>query len=387
MYILHVDMDAFFAAIEQRDHPHLRGKPVIVGGSDPTRRGVVSTASYEARKYGVRSAMPLSQAYRLCPRGVFLDGNHSKYSMESRKIREIFYSFTPRVEMISIDEAFLDVKGCELLHGTPLQIAKKIKETIKKERGLTASVGIAPNKFLAKLASDLDKPDGLTIIRKEDIPEKVWPLPIGKLWGVGEKTEEKLKERGIKTIGTLAELDPETVQANWGRAGLQLYHLARGIDDRSVSENSEVKSIGHEITFPFDVKSVKTLEARLLNLAEKVARRLREDGFRARTIQLKVRYADFKTITRRRTIKSPTMLTREIYQHALELLRETGKFRRGIRLIGVSVSNLTAGDFSQLSLFNPRDVREEELEKVVDAIKDRFGEDILTRARALEEEE
>ncbi|AZR73048.1 hypothetical protein BBF96_06330 [Anoxybacter fermentans] len=383
-HILHVDMDAFFAAVEQRDNPELKGKPVIIGGSDPTLRGVVSTCSYEARKYGVRSAMPLREAYRRCPHGIYLPGNYGKYEQVSKQIRQIFYRFTPLVEPVSLDEAFLDVHGCERLFGNPIEIGLKIKKAIKKELDLTASVGIAPNKFLAKLASDLEKPDGFVVITKDQIEEVLWPLPITRLWGVGEKTAEYLLSRGIKTIGMLAKLKPEILESSLGKLGLDLYKLAHGIDNRKVETHSKVKSIGNEITFKEDTSDLDFLETTLLELAEQVGRRLRKSNLLGRTVHIKLRYANFKTITRCRTLNRNTNSTQILYETGLELLRSTDLYNKSFRLLGLSVSNLIDEKNQQLSLFENKDtLRFEALSKVMDELKDKFGEWAITRARLI----
>lgn len=381
--ILHVDMDAFFAAVEQRDQPELRGKPVIVGG-DPHSRGVVSTCSYEARKYGVHSAMPLREAYMRCPQGVFVPGNFTKYEEVSREIRRIFLRYTPLVEPLSTDEAFLDVHGCERLFGNPVEIGLKIKDDIKRETGLTASVGAAPNKFLAKLASDLQKPDGFCVIPRAQIEQILWPLPVTRLWGVGEKTAEFLLSKGIRTIGMIARLDPRVLENNLGKMGLEMHRLAHGIDDRSVEISYDVKSIGNETTFSEDTGDIEFLETTLLELAEQVGRRLRKSDVMGRTVQIKLRYASFKTITRAKTLARPTNSTQTLYEVGLELLRSTDLYNKMFRLIGLSVSNLTDEENRQISLFEEEgDLHSDILSDIMDQLKDRFGEQAITRARLI----
>lgn len=381
--ILHVDMDAFFAAVEQRDQPELKGKPVIIGG-DPHSRGVVSTCSYEARKYGVRSAMPLREAYSRCPHGIFLPGNHSKYEQVSREIRKVLYQYTPLVEPLSTDEAFLDVHGCERLFGNAVEIGLKIKDAIQKEINLTASVGVAPNKFLAKLGSDLEKPDGFVVITKERIQEVLWPLPITRLWGVGEKTAEFLIAKGIKTIGMLARLDPEILQSNLGKMGPELYRLAHGIDNRQVETGHEAKSIGNETTFSQDTGDLEFVETTFLELAEQVGRRLRKSNVTGRTINIKLRYSNFKTITRAKTLTRATNSTQTIYEVALELFHSTDLYNKMFRLVGVSISNLTGQKDAQISLFEEEeDLHSDVLSTIMDDLKDRFGEKAVTRARLI----
>ncbi|WP_088553768.1 DNA polymerase IV [Calderihabitans maritimus] len=379
--IIHVDMDAFYAAVEQRDNPALRGKPVIVGG-DPRGRGVVSTASYEARRYGVRSAMPLREAYRLCPHGIFLKVNMHKYREVSAQINRIFQEYTPLVETISLDEAFLDVTGSTVIFGEAEEIGWRIKQRIKKEIGLTASVGVAGNKFLAKLASDLQKPDGFVVIRPEKVEEILHPLPVSRLWGVGKKTEEKLLSLGIKTIGDLARLPEPLLQQHFGFQGKELARLARGIDERLVEPSREAKSIGREVTFPLDIWETEVLEATLLELAESVGWRAREAGVRGRTVTLKLRYADFQTVTRSRTLNSPTALDNEIYAVGKKLFQEVYRPGQKVRLLGLTLSQLNRQK-EQLSIFCAQQEREEKVARALDDIRSRFGSRAITRARLL----
>ncbi len=383
--IMHVDLDAFFASIEQRDRPELKGKPVIIGGR-PNERGVVSTCSYEARRFGVRSAMPLVEAYRRCPQGIFLPGRMSKYQQASEQVHQIFRSFTPLVESISIDEAFLDLTGCERLFGPPDEIARKVKRTIVEQVQITASAGIAPNKFLAKIASELKKPDGLVWIRPGEVKQVLHPLPIGRLWGVGPKTAERLTELGIKTIGELAIYHAGLLCKALGKTQAEhLQALANGIDDRPVILGEEAKSMGHEHTFSVDVGELDEVEAVLLHLAEKVGRRLRQDGLSGRTVALKLRYHDFTTLTRHTTLKEATNLDKEIYQAARELLRKTYNGQL-VRLIGVSLQNLSHGSLHQISLLgdDQEQIRRARLASAMDSIKTRFGEEIITYAKVKE---
>ncbi len=385
--ILHIDLDAFFASIEERDRPELRGKPVIIGGR-PDQRGVVSTCSYEARKYGVRSAMPLTEAYRRCPQGIFLPGDMAKYKQASRQVFAIFRRFTPLVEPISIDEAFLDLTGCTNLFGDPLTIARKIKELVKQEVGITASAGLAHNKFLAKVASDLQKPDGLVWIKPEQIEQILHPLPISRLWGVGPKTADKLSTLGISTIGDLATIDTQLLAGVVGQAHAHhLKRLAKGEDERPVLTESETKSMGHEHTFSTDVCDLDQVIAVLLHLAEKVGRRLRRAGLYGKTVALKLRYHDFTTITRHTSLPEPTNLDQVIYQTGKELLLRNYN-GQPVRLIGISLQNLTSTTIQQLSFLGGQADKEKraKVAQAMDKIKNRFGEESITYAKVKEGE-
>ncbi|HOA40719.1 MAG TPA: DNA polymerase IV [Halanaerobiales bacterium] len=380
--IMHVDMDAFYAAVEQQDNPTLKGKPVIVGGL--SNRGVVSTASYEARKYGVHSAMPIVEAKRLCPEGVFLPGRHDRYAEVSRQIFEIFYHYTPLVEKLSIDEAFLDLTGCSRLFGDPIQIGKKIKEELYNKLGLTASIGLARNKFLAKLASDLDKPDGFFILEEKDIDRILEPLDISKVWGVGKKTEELLKSKGIDTIGRLKSLSLDELEMLLGKNGIQLYYLSRGIDNRKVEVNNQVKSISHEETFAENRVDKNLILASLLRMSIKVSRRLRKAGLQGSTIEIKVRYGDFTTYNRSVSLAVGTNKTDIIYEKAIYLLEKNRLLGKPIRLLGVGVSNLSPEGAQQLSLFE-NNIKMDKLDKTIDLLRDRFGESSVMRARNLDD--
>ena len=374
-WIMHVDMDAFFASVEQRDHEEYRGKPVIVGGL--SSRGVAATASYEARRFGVHSAMPMAAAKKRCPQGIFVQGNHAHYREVSAQIFAIFARFSPLVEALSIDEAFLDITGMGQLAASPKAHAQRIKQAIYEETGLVASVGIAPNKFLAKLASDLQKPDGLVIIPPDRVREILWPLPIRRLWGVGKKTAEKLQTMGYETVGQIAQAEQSGLQKAFGpKLAAQLAALANGQDDRKVEPMREAKSIGKEITFPEDLRSLEQAEHELLELAEKVGWRLRIAGVQARTVQLKVRLGDFTTYTRSRTLSEATCYDEVLYATAKDLLREL-KITSGFRLLGVTGTGFEL--FGQASLFT--DPKKERLYHAIDAIKKRYGEGVLTKAQ------
>ncbi|AFQ44088.1 DNA polymerase IV [Desulfosporosinus meridiei] len=379
--ILHVDMDAFYASVEQRDDPSLLGKPVVVGGR-PNSRGVVSAASYEARKYGIRSAMPVAEAARRCPDAVFLPVNFKKYREVSWQIREIFLTYTPMVEPISLDEAFLDVTGSTRLFGPAEDIALTIKLRIRQELSLTASVGFACNKFLAKLASDLKKPDGFVVVHPDKVQEFLDPLPIERIWGVGEKTAEQLHSHRINTVKDLRSLELKFLTKLFGSLGSQLYQLARGIDDRPVESDRVVKSIGRETTFESDIRDGDFLEKTLLMLAIDVGRSLRKEALRGRTVTLKVRYDDFRTLSRSRTIHRATDLDDVIFQEACSLLSELS-LKQPLRLIGVTMSNLTDQHENQISLFEEPRLERENLTKVLDLVKEKYGEKSITRARLL----
>ncbi|WP_018131743.1 DNA polymerase IV [Effusibacillus pohliae] len=385
--ILHVDMDAFFAAIEQRDNPSLRGKPVIVGGSVESR-GVVSTASYEARRYGVHSAMPMTEAKRRCPHAVFLPVNGTKYRQVSRQIFRIFRRYTPLVEGLSLDEAFLDLTGCETLFGPAIQIAQKIKSEIRNEVELTASVGLSYCKFLAKMASDMNKPDGLTVIGPHDLATKIHPLPISKLWGVGQKSALQLERLGIRTIGDAARMDLPAIRHYMGSLADHIYMLAQGVDPRPVEPDQDRKSIGQEVTFPEDVGDINFLHTTLLAQAETIGRELRQRGLEAKTVTLKLRYPSFQTITRSQTLPEPTQLDDTIYRIARALLFKCRlEPLDKVRLIGISASGLVPKrGYQQVTLFDETPEKSQKLMQAVDRIRDKFGERAVTRARLVKKD-
>jgi DNA polymerase-4 len=376
--ILHVDLDAFFAAVEQRDRPELRGKPVIVGGGGPHDRGVVSTASYEARKFGVHSAMPLRTAGALCPHGIFLPVDGAKYQAVSREVMAVLRRFTPLVEPISIDEAFLDVTGSRLLFGDGEAIGRQVKAEVREAVELTISVGVATTKLVAKIASDLRKPDGLVVVPPGTEAAFLAPLEIGRLWGVGAKSAAVLRDYGVRTIGDLAALPDDLLVRRFGKFGAALGDRARGLDADPVSGRDPAKSIGHEHTFDVDTSDREIIERTLLGLSEGVAERLRDAGVRASTITVKIRDTTFHTITRQRTLPDPTDLTEPIFRTALELARREVRGVR-IRLLGVTASGL--GEREQMSLFGLDDPRRRRVVEAADAVRHRFGERAITRAR------
>lgn len=377
--ILHVDMDAFYASVEQRDRPELRGRPVIVGGIG--NRGVVSTASYEARRFGVRSALPTVIARRLCPQGVFLPVRMAHYALIARQVREILLAVTPLVEPLSLDEAFLDVRGYEPLLGPAPEIGRRIKERVRAETGLTASVGVAPNKFLAKLASDHGKPDGMVVVPAERVAEFLAPLPVGRLWGVGAKGEKRLHALNVRTIGELAALPQRVMADHFGKSGRHLWELAQGRDDRAVTPDREAKSISAETTFPEDVGDREALRAWLLDLVDELGGRLRKEGVRARTVELKVRSSDFRTRTRAYSIPEATDATEELWRAALRLFeRSVTDDVLPLRLLGVGASHLSREGMVQRLLFEDDEGRRgETLDRTIDAIRSRLGMGAIRR--------
>lgn len=381
LMILHVDMDAFYASVEERDRPELVGTPVIVGGT-PEGRGVVAAANYVARRFGVHSAMSAVTAHRLCPRGIFLRPRMDYYAEVSDQIRGIFEKYTPLVEPLSLDEAFLDVAGSERLFGPAETIGRMIKQDIRERLRLVASVGVAPNKFLAKIASDLKKPDGFVIVEPDRVQEFLDPLPVGRLWGVGKVTGQVFEKLGIHRIGQLRQLPVEVLRHHFGSGGDHLWQLAQGIDDRPVVPEQEAKSISHETTFAKDLVDPEQMRAWLLELSEQVGCRMRRHGLTGRTVQLKVRYEDFHTITRAQTLPQPTNVTQEIWQTAERMFTERLPARRlHIRLLGVGMSGFEHPAMVQLSLFPEAEhERQVRLDEVADQIKERFGQAGLQRA-------
>ncbi len=386
--ILHVDMDAFYASVEELDRPELVGKPVIVAG-DPHSRGVVSAANYVARTFGVHSAMPSATAHRLCPHGVFLPGRMDRYVDVSREIHEIFHRYTPLVEPLSLDEAFLDVSGSTGLFGPAEQIGRSIKREIHDELQLVASVGVAPNKYLAKIASDLDKPDGFVVVDENNIRAFLDPLPVSRIWGVGRVSNQVLDRLGIRTIGQLRATPLELLQDKFGAMGEHLWQLAHGVDDRSVVPDHEAKSISHETTFATDIADSDILRGCLLHLTEQVAQRLRAHGLLARTVHIKVRFADFKTITRNQTLSEATDLTDELWRTAAEMFdNRLPQNHTAVRLLGMGVSGFDDSEESQGFLFDREQrARQGKLDSVTDEILDRFGKGSIGRAGTMGGEE
>jgi DNA polymerase-4 len=379
--ILHIDMDAFYASVEQRDNPELRGKPVIVGGT--SGRGVVSAASYEARKYGVRSAMPIFQAKKRCPNGIFVPVRMDRYIQMSERVMAVLDQYSPLIEQVSVDEAYMDISGLERLHGSAEEIARKIKAEIKKETFLTCSIGIAPTKLFAKIASEMSKPDGLSMIRPDRVDEVIRNLPVDKVPGVGEKAREKLGRLGVATLGDLRKYSEQRLVDEMGRFGLRLREFSLGIDASPVVVYSEAKSVSNEETFEKDTDDPEVIKREILVQAESVGRRLRGKGVKGCTITLKLKRSDFTQHTRSITLKNPTNSTETIYKSSLRLLDEVDMHEK-FRLVGVGVSNFSScsGGPVQMGLFEEADQKKkswENVEKAMDLIKSRFGRDAIKR--------
>lgn len=374
-------MDAFYASVEVLDRPELGGEPVIVGGA-PEARGVVSAANYAARRFGVHSAMPMSRALRLCPGAVRLPVRMGRYVAISRQIHAIFARYTPVIEPLSLDEAFLDVAGSERLYGTPEQIARRIKQEIGDELGLVASVGVAANKFIAKIASDIDKPDGFRLVTPDRSQAFLDPLPVSRLWGVGKATHQVFERLGVQTIEQVRRLPVAVMQDHFGKHGVHLWQLAQGIDARRVVSERQAKSISNETTFAHDITDPTALHASLMELTEQVAGRLRHAGLLGRTVQLKLRYADFKTLSRSMTLEKPTQTTEVLWRTVSKLFGQC-RLTQAVRLLGVGVGNLQREDErlqEQTELFNSIDPRQQQLDDLADTINNRFGKATLHRA-------
>ena len=370
--ILHVDMDAFFVSVELLERPELRGKPVVVGGR-PDQRGVVSAASYEARKFGIQSAMPLRTAAKLCPHAIFLDGHHAKYGEWSDKVATILGKFSPIVESVSIDEAYLDLAGTERLHGPPFAAAHKLLRTITTTTGLPCSAGLASTRLVAKVASEQAKPRGLLWVAAGQEPRFLAQLPVRKIPGIGEVTERALRALGIEYVHQLAEHSQEKLEKIFGQCGTALYRKARGGDSYEFVLDAEPKSISHNHTFGEDTDDVAVLESMLSHLSQKACKRLREAGLSARTLTLTIRYAGFDTYTRARTPVDPVQFDGDAFAHFLALFREHRNAKRKVRLLGVAFSGLTHGD-QQLDLLDPeRRTKLDKLARATDALRDRFG--------------
>lgn len=368
MDILHCDLDAFYASVEQRDNPSLQGKPVIIGAL-PGNRGVVATCSYEARKYGVRSAMPISEAYRLCPTGIFIRPDMKKYAGVSRQVFSILASFTPLIEKLSIDEAFLDVSGCHHLFGSSYNIALKIKQEVWEKVGIKISIGIAPNKFLAKLASDLSKPDGLLMFTPDMVQNLLPSLPVQKIWGIGPKTAQNLNNIGIYTIRDLLKTEKTILNKILGSSTDFILQLARGEDSRPVEPYQETKSISQEITLPADTGNIEEISKILLKLSIELGERLRKEKLQAQTITLKLRLSDFTTLSKSQTLEYPVDKNLVIFEIASSLMKKIDTKGKKIRLIGIKSSNLSSSIIEQPSLF---DFKSDNLDKTLDELKTRF---------------
>lgn len=387
--IIHIDMDAFYASVEERENPEIRGKPLIVGGL-PDRRGVVSAANYPARKFGIHSAMPTALAVRKCPSLLIIPPRHELYREISKQITEIFYRYTPIIETLSLDEAFLDCQGSERLYGDSSTIGKKIKSDISNEMDLIASVGIAPNKFLAKLASKHGKPNGFTIISKEQATTFLDPLPIDRLWGIGKVGTARFKRSGIHTVGDLRQADRVLIRNLLGQDSTKIYNLARGIDPRKVIPDSEVKSISQETTFAKDVSDYAVIESTAMYLTESVCYRLRNAELEGREIKVKIRFADFNTINRSQTLENASNRTQAIWNVVRTLIsNELQKQSFQVRLIGIGCSNFYAEPNLQTSLFElveaPRQGADSSssVDRLTDQIRKRFGRNMVQLGRSI----
>jgi DNA polymerase-4 len=377
--VLHVDMDAFFASIEQRDRPELRGKPVLVAADRP--RSVVTTASYEARPFGCRSAMPVAVAKRLCPQAILVPPRMDVYAEVSSQVFAILEEHSPLVEPLSIDEAFVDLTGTERLLGPAHEVAERIRARIRGELRLTASAGLAPNKFLAKLASDLRKPDGLTVVRPEDVGPLLGPLPVSRIWGIGPKTAERLAAEGVRTIDDLRRVGGDELERRHGEGGRHWFELAWGIDDRVVVPDSEAKSLGQERTFEQDLPDADEVRGILLAETEAVGRRVRRHGLLAREVSVKIRYGDFETITRQATLPAATDVTSELWAAARALFDRWARASfRPVRLIGVTASRLSRSGRQSDLFADAGHERKRRVDVVTDAIVERFGPGAVRRA-------
>lgn len=382
--ILHIDMDAFYASVEERDQPDLRGKPVIVGGT-PENRGVVAAANYIARGFGIHSAMAAARAKRLCPNGIFLPSRIGYYAQISESIRQVFLNYTPQIEPLSLDEAFLDVSGSERLFGSSIEIGQQIKQRIQDELQLTASVGVAPNKLLAKIASDLEKPDGFVVVEPERVQSFLDPLPVERIWGVGRVTAQVFRKLGVLTIQDVRALPLHVLKQNFHDQGQHLWELSRGIDGRPIVSEREAKSISHEITFDLDIDNKETLRACVIDLADQVSGRLRARQLRGRTVHLKVRFSDFTSLTRSKTIAQSTCTSSEIWKAAETMfVTRLPAEHLPVRLLGIGISGLEHKLDRQPFLFTDEDaITQSILDATSDQIKKRFGAASLSRGSSL----
>jgi len=387
--IIHIDMDAFYASVEERENPEIRGKPLIVGGH-PERRGVVSAANYPARQFGIHSAMPTVQAVKRCPHLLIVHPRHGLYRKVSQQIVDIFSRYTPMIEPLSLDEAFLDCSGSEKLYGDSARIGKQIKSDISNELELTASVGIAPNKFLAKLASDYGKPDGFTVILEEQVQEFLDPQPVDRLWGIGKVGSARFRSLGIQTVRDLRLADPGIIKNLLGQDSVRIRNLASGIDDRKVIPDSDVKSISQETTFARDISNYSAIESTAIYLTESVCYRLRKAGLEGRVIKVKIRFADFHTISRSRTLEKPSHRTQTVWGNVRTLIAEELKGKSfKVRLIGVGISGFDSEQNEQVSIFDQvkQDIHSDKpsrsVDRLTDKIRNRFGRDVIQLGRSV----
>lgn len=390
--IIHLDLDAFFASVEQRDNPAYRGKPLIVGGISSgkgnSNRGVVCAASYEARKYGVHAGMPIWEARQKCPQGIFVPSQMNKYVEASKKFFQICSDYTPLIEALSVDELFLDVSGCESLFGSSEIIGRKIKKRVHQELGIKVSVGIAENKFLAKIATNLGKPDGFYIIPSKDIQKILYPLPVSSLWGIGKKTEELLKKSGIYLVEQLARMPDSILENLLGKNGKKMKLLAQGIDESPVTPPSKAKSIGKETTFSTNITEKAVLIKELLKISQMVGYTARKKGYKGRTITLKIRFHNFITLNKSMTLENSTNIDDLIFKTVVRLLDKINIKKGGVRLLGIKLSNLTSGNERKQLKFlrdeeDKKDDKLEQLTQSLDKIREKFGSKAVTRASLL----
>jgi DNA polymerase-4 len=383
-----VDMNAFYISCEMARNSELKGMPAAVAGDPKTRSGIILTANYEARKFGVKTTMMLHEAKKLCPGIIFVPPDHAYYQKMSEKVMNLLRKYTPLVQINSIDEAWLDMTGCEALFGEPAIIAQKIMSDIQNELDLWCSIGISENKFLAKMASERKKPLGITEIWIEDIALKLWPLKIREMVGIGKQMEQKLQRMGIYKIGDLAKSDKALLTKYFGKSGTELHQLANGIDASLVTMNNDhdCKSIGRSTTLSEDTNDIKMIEKVLLDLSEEVGTEARQSNYRGKTVSIAIKYSDFKSITRQKTV-SPTYLTKDIYQTGVALINENWDKHSMIRLLGISISNFQSPEVEQLSFFDEvgfesKNEKEEKLERAIDSIREKFGSDKIKRAKS-----
>jgi DNA polymerase-4 len=383
-YYIHADLDAFYASVEQLDHPEYRGKPVIVGGLPGDRRSVVSTASYEARNYGVHSAMPIVRAYELCPAGIYLRGNMRRYREKSAEVMAIFSDFSPEVKQISIDEAFLDITGTEGLFGPPPEIAGKLKEAVRGKTGLTVSLGLASNKYVAKIASGMSKPDGTCIIHPGGEEQFMCSLPAAKIWGAGKKAQEQFKQYDLKTGEDIHRLSLESLSQIFGKAfGLFLYRAVRGEGAASFDDERGTHSMSAERTFPYDLYDEFTIETELFDICQTIMFRLMDCHWQSRTVFIKIRYNDFSTVSAQESLPRPVHTINELFEHLSDLFRRKYQSGRGIRLIGAGLANLETGKAAwQGELFDAAGEKERNLEQYILEINKKFPGAALKKGRS-----
>ncbi len=384
-----VDMNAFYISCEMSRNPELKGRPAAVAGDPENRRGIILAANYDARKYAVKTTMTVNEARKLCPGIVLVPPDHDFYELKSREVMKLLSEFTPVIQQNSIDEAWLDVTGCGALFGEPVEMAEKIMNRILNELDLWCSIGISENKFLAKMASEMKKPLGITEVWLKDVPQKIWPLPVGKMYGIGQQTEKKLSELAIFTIGDLARADIKVLRKNFGRYGEEIHRLANGLDFSEVTEfpQHDSKSISRSTTLKNDITDLDFARTILLRLAEEVGEEARRQGCKGKTVSIVIKYSDFQSITRQKSIM-PTYLTKDIYNTGAALLEENWNPHRPVRLLGIALANITDENARQLSIFDlpgeGANYRTERLERAMDEIRLRFGKGKITRAKTLE---